>query len=69
MVSTNDYCGQHDTSYYKPDNYNQRQQYSNDRTIQQDTYRNDYDRGKLERRSSIHSGITSPGIKQLQIIP
>ena len=38
--STNDYCGKHDTLYYKtqPDNYNQRQQYPRDITTQQDHY-------------------------------
>ena len=45
--STNDYCGQHDTSYYQPQpstNYNQRQQYFHNRKTQQTPYRIDYDK-------------------------
>ena len=41
--STNDYCRQHDTSYYQPVNYNQLQQHFHYRTIQIAPYRTGYD--------------------------
>ena len=70
--STNDYCGQHDTSYYQPqppDDYNQRQQYLHHITKQQASYITDYDKGKVDKCGCTNSGIPSPDINQLPIIP
>ena len=57
--------------YYQPqpDNYNQNKQYHHYRIAQKSTYRTDYDREKLKKRVIIHSGIPSPDIKKLPIIP
>ena len=41
---THDYCGQKDSMYYQPADYNQCQQYLNDRKTKKFPYRNDYDR-------------------------
>ena len=70
--STTDYRGQHDTSYYQPqtpDDYNQRQQYHSHRRKQQAPCRTGHDREKVYKRGVNHSGIPSPEIKQLPIIP
>ena len=57
--------------YYQPQpaNYNQRQQYHHDRTTQQAPYITDYDKEDVEKCGVTHSGIPSPEIKQLPIIP
>ena len=74
-------CGQHnssdyqpqpttDSSYYQPKlaSYSQRQQYCQDRIIQQDRSKNGYDRDKMGKHGNIHSGIPTPDQKQLPII-
>ena len=70
--STNTYGGQYDAWYYQPQTpayYNQGQQYFHCRTTQQAPYRTDYYIEKLDKRGFNHSGIPSPDIKQLPIIP
>ena len=66
--STNYYCRQQDTSYCQPDYYNQLQQYRHDRTTKQDPYISDYDNKKWENCSN-HSGIRTPDMKEVPIIP
>ena len=61
-ISTSDYRVQQGTFYYQPDTYKQRQKYFHDRTTKQVTYRTDYDRWKVEKSISIHSGIPTPYI-------
>ena len=70
--STNDYRRKHDTYYYQPQpptGYNQRQHYNHHRTTKQAPYRIDQDKEKVDKRGVTNSGIKSPDIKQLPIIP
>ena len=70
--STNDFRGQHDTSYYQPQppaNYNQRHQYLNHRTTQRAPYTNYYYKEKVDKCGVTKGGIPSSDIKQLPIIP
>ena len=55
-------CRQHNYLYYQPQSavQNHRQQYSHDRIIQQDSYKNHYYRDKGVAHVMIHSGITTP---------
>ena len=64
-------CRQHDSSYYQPQPtvQNHRQKYRNDRRIQQDASKNDYDRDKGVAHGMICSGIPTPENQTTPIIP
>ena len=62
-ISTKDYRGQHNTSYYQPAKDNQHQQYRHDITTQQSPYITYCDRKKVLKNGSIQSRIPSFGIK------
>ena len=47
--SNQEYCGQQDSLYNQPDNYNQRQQYFHDRTTKWFPYKTGYDKGGNEK--------------------
>ena len=55
-------CRQHDSSYYQPQPavHNHRQQYRNDRIIEQASYKNDYDMYKGVEYGMIRSAIPAP---------
>ena len=54
--------------YYQPTTYNQCQKYCHDISTQQVPSIDLHDREKVDKRSSIHSGITTPYIKQVPVI-
>ena len=64
-------CRQHDSLYYQPQHGvpNQRQQFLNDRIIQQASYKNDYDGDKGVAYGMISSGIPTPEKQATPIIP
>ena len=66
---TKDYREQQQISYHKHSQYNERQQYRNNRAAKNASSYNAYKRVKLDHQSMVHMVITTPSRKHVPVIP
>ena len=67
--ATRDYCGQKQMSFYQPLQYNDRQQYQQNRTSQKTSSYNTYGSEKQYHHSNNRSGIPITPREYVPIIP